>query len=75
MCLLTRMAVLSGSVEMGWLQAVSLNLSPPVYARIWGDSLHWPVTLRLDHKTGPHFLLSVCKVAWWHWRRPGHFMD
>ena len=28
------MAVLSGSVEMGWLQAVSLNLSPPVYARI-----------------------------------------
>ena len=33
---LTRMAVLSGSVEMGWLQAVSLNLSPPVYARICG---------------------------------------
>ena len=28
--MLTRMAVLSGSVEMGWLQAVSLNLSPPV---------------------------------------------
>ena len=32
---LTKIAVLSGSVEMGWLQAVSLNLSPPVYARIW----------------------------------------
>ena len=30
----TRMAVLSGSVEIGWDQEVSLNLSWAVYARI-----------------------------------------
>ena len=31
----TKIAVLSGSVLILWLQAVSENLSPAVYARTW----------------------------------------